>query len=136
MKKILGRVLDIVVWLGLGFLVLLVYGAVVPNGFYRVLTIDSGSMSPTLGIVDLIVITPAPKEISVGTIVSMTVDRELVTHRLVGYDSNNVPITKGDANEIVDNFAGHEVKIVGVMRMHIPWLGYPIKYIRYLVSKI
>jgi signal peptidase I len=136
MKKILGCVLDTSVWLLLGFLVLWVYGAVVPNGFYRVLTIDSGSMTPTLGVADLIVITPPPKEISVGTVVSMAVDRELVTHRLVGYDSNGIPITKGDANEIVDNFAGQEVKIVGVMRLHIPWLGYPIKYLRYLVTKI
>jgi signal peptidase len=97
---------------------------------------EGNSMSPALQFGDLVVLTPPPKSIPSGTIVTMEVpgySTALVTHRLIAGYSSGIPKTKGDANSLPDNFEGSNVRIVGVVRLRIPWLGYPILYLRYSV---
>jgi len=92
-------------------------------------------MSPTLWFGDLIIVTPPLENIPINSIVLMSVDNELVTHRLIGFDVKGWPITKGDANQVNDNFAGKNINIVGVYRFRIPDLGYPFLYLSNLLHK-
>jgi len=109
-------------------LVFLAYGSV-NNRWYRVVTVEGNSMAPTLRYGDMIVVTPPKGDIPVDTVVVMNIAGHLVTHRLVGYDQNNRPITKGDANDVPDTFANPNLQIVGVYRLRLPYFGYPILFL-------
>jgi signal peptidase I len=125
----------IVGWVLLAVLLFLAYGTL-NNRWYRVVAVEGGSMSPTLKFGDLIVVTPPTENIQKGTIVVMSVNNELVTHRLIAGYVGGTPETKGDANNAVDNFSGSNLRIVGIVRLRIPWAGYPLLYLRYVFSKI
>jgi signal peptidase I len=135
MKKFLSNLTTVFLVLILLFLLFLAYGSL-NNRWYRVIAIEGNSMSPTFWYGDLIVVTPPTANIPSGTIVTMNVDGSLVTHRLIADYNGNKPETKGDANEIPDNFPGSNLKIVGIERFHIPWLAYPFFFLRYLLAKI
>ena len=109
--------------LALILLLFLAYGSV-DNRWYRVITGEGNSMSPTMHYGDLMVIARPPREIPLQTIVLMNIDGSFVTHRLIGWDENGRPITQGDANATADNFANPKLTIVGVYRFHIPRLGF------------
>lgn len=105
-------------------LLFFVFGAI-PNRFYRLIVIDGNSMAPTLKYGDLIVVTPPGTDVAVNTIVVMSVDNQLVTHRIVGFvPEDGRLITKGDANKEIDHFVSLDTRIIGVCRFRIPWLGY------------
>ena len=116
MKRILGNAISVVLTIIVIFFVLLAYGTL-NNRWYKVLAIDGNSMYPTLWFGDLIVITPPTQNIPAGTIVTMSVDGSLVTHRLLAAYQGGRPETKGDANGIADNFSGHNLRIVGIARL-------------------
>jgi signal peptidase len=134
MKKFFSVASSAVLIIIVIFLFLLAYGTL-NNRWYKVLAIDGNSMSPTLWFGDLIVITPPTAIIPVGTIITMSVDGGLVTHRLLAEYQGGRPETKGDANESADNFSGSNMRIIGIVRFSIPLLGYPIFYIRSLLNK-
>ena len=119
----------------LAVLLLLAYGTL-NNRWYRVIAVEGGSMSPTLNFGDLIVVTPPTKNIQKGAIVVISVGNDLVTHRLIAEYKGEQPETKGDANNAADNFSVVKLKIVGIVRLRIPWASYPFLYFRYLLSKI
>jgi signal peptidase I len=135
MKKILGQALNVLLILFVVCLVLLAYGSL-DNRWYKVIAVEGNSMSPTLWFGDLIVLTPPKENIPAGTIITMSVDGGLVTHRLTTAYQGGLPETKGDANETTDNFSGNDLKIVGIVRLHLPLIGYPFMYLRYLLSKV
>ena len=135
MKKILNRVGDILLITLVVFLVLVAYGSL-NNRWYKVVVVEGNSMSPSLWFGDLIVLTPPTQHIPEGKIITMQVDGGLVTHRLIAKYDGEVPKTKGDANAVSDNFEGYDIKIVGIVRLRIPWLGYPKLYFDYLVNKL
>ena len=104
-------------------LTLLAYGTL-PNRWYHVLYVYSGSMVPTIHPGDLIVITPPPKVFELGTVLTLNVNGQLVTHRLIRIDADGSLVTKGDNNPIEDDWGNIPVKVVGVHRFSIPYLGY------------
>ncbi len=122
--KIFHKTLSLLSTLLVMLLVFLAYGSI-DNRWYRVVTVEGNSMSPTMWYGDLMVVTPPTKDIQTNSIVLMNIDGGLVTHRLVGYDANGRPVTKGDANDVVDNFANPNLQIVGIYRFRLPGLGYP-----------
>ena len=134
MKKTLGQVLNGVVILIACVLVLLAYGSLNNRG-YRVITVEGNSMSPTFRFGDELVITPPTATIPKGTIITMSVDGALVTHRLIADFQGGRPETKGDANNAADQFPGN-LEIVGIVRLRIPGIGYPGIYLHYLLGKI
>jgi signal peptidase I len=135
MKKVLGYLWDTIFWLGFICIVLLGYGHI-QNRYYRIVDVEGTSMSPTLLFGDQVVVTPLVKDIPIGSIIVMSVDGAPVVHRLIGYEPNGRPITAGDAVGITDNYSGSNIQIIGIARMRLPWMAYPIKYLRYLLSKI
>ena len=113
-------------------LVLVAYGTI-DNRWYRVLPVHGNSMSPTLAQGDAIVITPPPStvdEIEPGTIVTMEVGGQLVTHRWLGVSSAGVPMTEGDANRFADDWTDVEVRVVGVQRLRLPLVGHLMTWVR------
>ena len=134
MKKILDQVGNGILVMLVIFLVLLAYGSV-NNRWYKVVAVEGNSMSPTLWFGDVIVLTPPTQNITKGTIITMMVDGELVTHRLIADYNGGQPETKGDANNVNDDFSSSDLKIVGIERFRIPVLGYPSIYFRYLKSR-
>ena len=135
MKKILFQVVDILLIILVVFLVFLAYGSL-NNRWYKVVVVEGNSMSPSLWFGDLVVLTPPTQHIPEGKIITMQVDGGLVTHRLIETYDGGFPQTKGDANNVIDNFQGCNVSIVGIVRFRIPWIGYPKLYINYLVSQL
>ena len=105
------------------FLLFLIYGNL-PNRWYHVLYMYSGSMAPALDPGDLIIITPPTRVLEPGMILTMRVDGKLVTHRLLGISSDGLLITKGDANNTLDNWDQSNLEIGGIVRGRIPYLGY------------
>jgi signal peptidase I len=103
-------------------LVLTAYGTI-DNQWYRVLAVQGNSMSPTLTTGDAIVITRPPENIEPGSIVTLQIDGQIVTHRYIGETPDGVPITRGDANENDDDWTNTSVTIVCVHRIHVPFLG-------------
>lgn len=104
-------------------LVFVAYGSI-PNRWYKVITIEGNSMSPTLKYGDLIVIARPPRAIEEGTIVTLQVEDAIVTHRYMGYDENGRRMFKGDANLQPDDFSRTNYQIIGVVKLRIPLLGH------------
>ena len=115
-------------------MVFLAYGSI-DNRWYRVVTINGNSMSPTLWYGDLMVVTPPSGKIPENTIVVMKIDGNLVTHRLLGYDDNGKLITKGDANDTADQFQNPNLQIIGIYRFRLPGFGYPMLFLKNLFQK-
>ena len=105
------------------FISFLGYG-ILPNRWYHILYVYSGSMSPTIESGDVIIISPPPTILKPGMIVTLQVDGNLVTHRIVDLQSQNRYTTKGDANRVADDWGNSNVKLVGLYQARIPYLGY------------
>lgn len=110
--------------LGLALVLLLVAYGILPNRWYQTLYVYSGSMAPTIQAGDVILITPPPADLQPGMIVTLQVDGHLVTHRLLALQANGKFSTRGDANLWVDEWGGANVKVVGLYRARLPYLGY------------
>ena len=132
--KILRKASSLIFTLLVILLVLLAYGSV-NNRWYRVVTVEGNSMAPTLWYGDLMVVTPPSEEIPANTIVVMNIEGSLVTHRLLGYADGGRPITKGDANQSIDQFSNPDLKIVGICRLRLPGYGYPMLYLSRLLGR-
>lgn len=104
---------------------------------YRMYEVLSGSMTPALrtGELALVQITP-PQDIAVGDIVTYAVSPDgttVVTHRVVDKTTDSegqtVFSTKGDAADTVDTNVP-AAAVIGVVRGHIPIIGYIIGFVR------
>jgi signal peptidase I len=93
------------------------------NRWYKVLSVDGASMEPTVNQGDLMVVT-RPRTLEIGDIGVFQVDGRLVTHRVIGIESDGSYITKGDANPSPDRWNGSQIEVVGVYRLRIPLVGH------------
>lgn len=107
----------------------------VPEIFgYRIYSVVSGSMEPTLNVGSLVIIRKTcPSEIKTGDIITFTVSKQdsiKVTHRVVGIDlAKEAFITKGDANTSIDGPVKFE-NLVGKIVLGIPYLGFFAVFIK------
>lgn len=104
-------------------LLFLVYG-LIPNRWYRILYVYSGSMAPAIQAGDLIVITPPPAQLKAGMVLTLQVNGSLVTHRLLAVEPDGRLVTQGDANNTPDAWGKGPVEVIGQVRACIPYLGY------------
>ena len=114
------------------FVLFLAYG-VLPNRWYHVLYIYSGSMAPTIQPGDVIIIAPLPDTLEPGMIVSMSINNSIVTHRIVYLRPDGFFLTKGDANNTFDKWDNSKVKMIGLYKARIPYLGYVLASLQSLV---
>ena len=68
---------------------------------YSIFEIATGSMEPTLNVKDLIVV-KITKDISVDDIITYIEEDNLITHRVISTEGDNIT-TQGDANNSIDN---------------------------------
>lgn len=97
-----------------------------PSGFGAAVIL-SGSMEPALSIDDLIIVKKCD-DYDIGDIIVYQRNYELIVHRIVEIDGNNV-ITKGDANNIYDK-AIDISSIKGRVIFSIPFIGRLIEFIK------
>lgn len=111
----------------------------IPSVFgYSPFSIQTNSMSPTLKTGDLIIVKAIdPSSLKVDDIISYydTIDGENVikTHRIVSIidDSTRLYTTRGDNNDVEDNYVLTEVDIIGkYQNIRIPLLGYIIDFFK------
>lgn len=109
---------------------------------YSTLTIETGSMSGTLEIGDLIVIHDA-KEYKIGDIVTYLPEGESIptTHRIINYNEDGTFVTKGDANNVKDSKAVSNDMILGKVVHVFPKVGLFADWVRtegwlYLVTSL
>ena len=97
------------------------------------LAVLSGSMEPKIPVGSIVIIYDVePDELQTGDVITYNLGGgTLVTHRVVEVDVDNQSIiTKGDANEVEDGAPVSFSKVVGKMKMHVPYLGYISIYIQ------
>jgi len=134
------RALHALAWCAVASAVLLIgfIGIGPETGKYRVLTVLSGSMRPTLPVGALVVVTPEPlSALRPGQVITFhrpLEDHEVVTHRVVSVgDDHGHPVieTKGDANAAPDPWkAVLQSGPVWKVRFVAPGLGHVLALVR------
>jgi signal peptidase len=124
--------------LGIALLLLVTIGLLPHTGWYHVETVLSGSMRPTFGPGDLVVVTPEPvRNVHVGQVLSYhipTGDKHVQTHRVVRVlraGAHPIVRTKGDANEAADPWTAKlDGSTAWQVRFSVPKLGWLIVWLR------
>ena len=83
---------------------------------YTVFEVSTGSMAKTLNIYDIILV-KITKEVEVGDIITYKKDNELITHRIMEINGNELT-TKGDANNTEDEEITKEAIIGKVVSVY------------------
>ena len=118
-------------WAAAGFLGGLLAAAALPVAFgLRSLTVVSGSMLPTIGVGDVVVVEPIPPaEARVGDVVSFADPedpRRILTHRVrdLRVDGPTVTfVTKGDANTAEERWRIPVTGTIGRVVYRVPLVG-------------
>ena len=108
------------------------------TGWYRPVTVLSGSMRPTFSPGDMVVVTPEPlRDVRVGQIISYRIpvgDHHVQSHRVIKIvrgGANPIVRTKGDANNAPDAWTA---KLNGTtawrVRAVVPKLGWGVFWFR------
>lgn len=100
---------------------------------YKVYSVESGSMEPTVhkGAVVVVVAQDNYSEGDIITFRAVNSSDKTVTHRIVGIEKDDdigklSYSTQGDANEDPDSNTTDQSKVIGRVITSIPYLGYPI----------
>jgi signal peptidase I len=123
MRRIAKTGLNLLVLAVAVFSLFVAYGTMVDNRWYKIVAIDGGSMSPSIRQGDAILVTRPPATLKEGMIVVLQVNGRLVTHRVVTVRRDGSFTTKGDANDHADDWRNTDVRIAGLVRGHVPFLG-------------
>jgi signal peptidase len=110
---------------------------------YRLFSVQSGSMRPTIPLGSIIVVWPQ-KDYQKDDIITFGSEANLkntVTHRVVEVSKDNDLgtvnyRTKGDANNAPDTELIRSGRVVGKVVVHIPYLGYPVTFAQTQVGLI
>lgn len=132
---------NILFWVTTVSLVFAILLVAVPKFFgVELRAVVTGSMEPELPVGSLVVIVPTEAEkLVVGNDVAfVTQGEKVVTHRLISIDiQNNEFVTRGIANDMnaIDPPNKYE-NIIGVVKLHIPYLGFLFSWLATLQGKI
>lgn len=104
-------------------------------GKYKVLGIVSNSMKPTFSRGTLVIYKKINENYNpdINQILIYEVNDEYIVHRIIKKD-NNLLITKGDNNEVED-YPVSPNQYIGVVKIYIPFIGYPYVWVNELLSK-
>ena len=105
---------------------------------YKLLSVVSGSMSPTIKVGDMIIISTTT-DYKRYDIITFTNADNIITHRIMEIkleDNERKFITKGDANKTIDEYSIKNTQVLGKVIFTIPQLGYIIKFTRSTIGLI
>ena len=98
---------------------------------YYALAIASGSMSPKIKKGDIVIVEKIKdkyQEIKEKDIIAYEYNGTIIVHRvekIINLNGIYYFYTKGDANNSLDNYSIDQSMIIGVVRMNIPYIGWP-----------
>jgi signal peptidase I len=132
--KIFKVIINICLFALIAIGILVIFSFVPIKGNYKLFTVQSGSMEPTIKTGSLIFVKPL-SDYSIGDIITRrTLDPKVtVTHRIQERTEQNGTIifkTKGDANQAEDSEFVDRESVVGKVLLWIPYLGYPVGFAR------
>lgn len=119
------------VYLSLSTIIVIVLVYFVSGYFhYYALAIASGSMSPNIEKGDVVIVEKIEDKsrIEKGEVIAYESNSSIIVHRLVDkikVDDKYYFYTKGDANNDVDNIVIKEDMIKGIVKLRVPFIGYP-----------
>jgi len=134
-KKVLNFISNALIGLVVLLALLLAVSKLPIPGNYKVLTVLSGSMEPTIHTGAVVVIKPAGNY-AIGDIVTFgeTGKNKIpVTHRVKEIqviEGKEAYITKGDANNDADSRQIAKDEIIGKVAFNIPFLGYILEFVK------
>jgi len=101
-----------------------------PHLGWQIDKVLSGSMSPAIQVGSAVISQPVePASIEPGDVITFhsPLDGRLTTHRVTDVRAGGTLQfqTQGDANEDPDPYLVPADSIVGKVRFHLPWVGYP-----------
>jgi signal peptidase len=113
--------------------VLLTAIVVLVSGLFRywAIAVGSGSMQPAIDTGDVVIIDKdygGIKNVELGSVMAFRHDEKIIVHRLVEVKNGVLgPMiqTKGDNNDNDDAWLVQEDDLVGVVRLRIPFIGWP-----------
>ncbi len=113
-------------------LALALAGVLAPAFGWRLDVVQSGSMSPAIGVGDLVITSPCDADnIHAGDVVCFRSGSTLVCHRVVSVNgTDRTLITKGDANEGPDPSPVAFDNVIGRVVVNVPCLGYIVSFIK------
>jgi signal peptidase len=94
---------------------------------YGISVVLSGSMEPTLGVNELVVI-HATDDVALGDVIVYQSGSSLIIHRVISIDGDSL-VTQGDANNVPDPAIDRSA-VKGVMVAHVPSLGGLIRILK------
>jgi signal peptidase I len=124
---------------GLVFAVLIIIAGLVAisvfkiPGNYKLLTVQSGSMEPSIKKGAVVVVKPAVdyQKGDVITVVEPANPKVSLTHRIFEIkekDGKTFYVTKGDANDTPDMEERPKENVVGKVLFSVPYVGYPVSF--------
>ncbi len=106
---------------------------------FKILTVTSGSMEPTLGVGSAVVVRGAddyrPDQIITFRAPEAKAEKDYVTHRIVSLEEHSdgrYYVTRGDANDAPDSAPIAASAVVGRVLFDVPYIGYVLSYIKTL----
>lgn len=106
---------------------------------WRILTVQSGSMEPTIKTGSLILIRETGNYEKDDIVTYQTENNQLVTHRIINANEEKggkTFQTKGDFNDVEDAKEVPEDLIIGEFQFAIPYLGYVLGFARTQIGLI
>lgn len=100
------------------------------SGYFRfyAIAVASGSMKPAIYKGDVVIVDKKDNNIQIGEVIAFKVQDSIVVHRIVNKiedDGIMLYYTKGDANDFEDKHKLTSENIIGVVKIKIPFIGYP-----------
>lgn len=122
-----------------GLLVVILVVTYFVSGYfkYTAIAIASGSMSPTFTKGSVVVVKKVKdkENIKIGDIAAYEYEGRIVVHRvnrIVEINGEKFYYTKGDANQDEDNYKVESNKIIGIVNVALPLIGYPTVWLNEL----
>lgn len=101
------------------------------SGYFRyfAIVVVSNSMNPVFYRGDIVIVDQKiKKDVPVGQMIAYKKDDTIVLHRIVNIEqkeARKVYYTQGDANDFIDPYDVEEDTIIGIIKLRIPYIGYP-----------
>lgn len=139
--KAVARFFKVLMDVLLAVMVITALAIVIPNLFgIKTLAVLSGSMEPNIHVGSMVYAVPTePENIGPGDPISFVLNEQgtVVTHRVVEADRQSRHfIVRGDANNTDDAKPVLYENVIGIVRLHIPMLGYVLGFVLTTRGKI
>jgi len=100
-------------------------------GGWNPMVITSGSMEPSIGVGDILMVSEHPSDLlgQQSVVVIDSGDGAPIAHRIFSVEGDRY-VTKGDANALPDTDQASPEDVIGVGRLVVPAIGMPIVWLR------